>query len=242
MTAAWTLSIVAITSCRFVKVDGAMEGEEFGSMGLYWFESRFEGCFFINVQDFSLASNAPYWAGRKMNIARITSALSTFFASWILGTMWLGICCGCLHGKVTRIIIGTVIILNAALFCGIFTIFGSQSCRSGCSFHNGSICAVFAVIGYLIAAIILFSAPSGEFGKKKENASPSAAATGAASAAAPTVVIEKTVRDDGTIVTKTTTTNPDGSKTIEESVESPPELPPPVAVPAHAVVIGDEKV
>lgn len=44
---------------------------------------------------------------------------------------------------------------------------------------------------------------------------------GAAAAPAGQVTVEKTVeeRADGTKVTKTTTTNPDGSKTVEETVE-----------------------
>ena len=144
MTAGWVLSCIAIATCNFVSVDGRNEAGAFSGMGLYWFQSRFQQCFFLDFQ--SVGGNVPFWAGSKMNAARICSALSAFWAFCVMCVQWMGVCCGCFHGNFMRKTIGAMSMCICALMGGIFAVFSSSSCNSGCSMALGAWCAVFAMV------------------------------------------------------------------------------------------------
>mmetsp|Transcript_27446 Transcript_27446/g.60148 ORF Transcript_27446/g.60148 Transcript_27446/m.60148 type:complete len:234 (+) Transcript_27446:232-933(+) len=233
MTAGWILSVIAIATCNFVSVDGDNEAGAFTGMGLYWFESRFSQCFFLDFD--GVGGNVPYWVGTKMNAARITSALSSFWAFCVMWLMWMGVCCGCFHGNCMRKTVGIMSMGICALMGGIFAVFSSSSCNSGCSMAMGAYCAVFSMLSYFICGIICCCIPHSKHDNDDIAQQGPPAAPAAAAATAPagdTVAVEKTVNADGSTVTKTTTTHPDGSKTVEEVVEAP----------LIAATVGDEKV
>ena len=108
-----------------------------------------------------------------------------------------------------------------ALFSGIWAVYGSFSCRGGCTFSYGSWCALFTMICWFVSGMILCCTKSGKHGDGDgdKNAAPAPAAVPVADAGETTV--EKFTNEDGTVVTKTTTTNADGSKTVEEVTETP---------------------
>ena len=97
MTLGFGLSIAAMSSCRFVEVDGVTDyGEEFSGVGLYWFESPDGQCFFMDPgfdpQDFDLqdldatdfgASDLDFWVAGKLIVARVFSATCRFWESTI---------------------------------------------------------------------------------------------------------------------------------------------------------------
>ena len=114
-----------------------------------------------------------------------------------------------------RTIIAISSLCLMALFSGIWAVYGSFSCRGGCTFGRGSWCALFTMICWLVSGLILCREKSSDHGDDENKAaSPAAAASGE-------VTVEKFTNEDGTVVTKTTTTNPDGSKTVEEVKETP---------------------
>mmetsp|Transcript_10103 Transcript_10103/g.28349 ORF Transcript_10103/g.28349 Transcript_10103/m.28349 type:complete len:257 (+) Transcript_10103:108-878(+) len=225
-TIGFCLSVISIATCSFVTSDGENEGGEFVGFGLFWFEAPTNvfgnQCFFFDWD--SPLGNVPYWTGRKINAARICACLASFFAFWLMCVMWMGMCCGCLHGKVMRTLLAISSFFLMALFGGIFAIYGSFSCRGGCSFNKGSWCALFTMICWFISGMILCCTPSSH--NDGDDGKASAAASPVAGAAAPaqgeqSVAVETFTNEDGTVVTKTTTTNPDGSKQIEEVTETP---------------------
>ena len=132
-------------------------------------------------------------------------------------------CCGCLHGKVMRKVVAISCFVLMGLFSGIWAVYGSFSCRGGCTFSYGSWCALFTMVAWFVAGLILCCTKSGKHDDDDDGAkaSPAPAGVPVADADAGETTVEKFTNEDGTVVTKTTTTNPDGSKTVEEVTETP---------------------
>ena len=232
MTLGFGLSIAAMSSCRFVEVDGVTDyGEEFSGVGLYWFESPDGQCFFMDPgfdpQDFDLqdldatdfgASDLDFWVAGKLIVARVFSACSALLSAGMMFMLWFGVCCGCCHGKCLRSTIAVVSIVICAIMGLIFIVFSAQPwCSDGCSFNTGSAYALVAMICYLFCAVVLCLVkseipPSG--GNPQQPA-------GKPAAGGPTVTEERTENPDGSITTTKTTIHPDGGQTIEETTETP---------------------
>lgn len=152
----------------------------------------------------------------------LLQCIASFFAFGMTCLLWSGICCGCLHGKVMRQVLALFSFCLMALYSGIWAVYGSFTCRGGCSFSYGSWCALFTMIAWFVTGMILCCTPSSHHddADSKKEAAPVAAASAPAEGES-NVSVDKVENEDGSIVTKTTTTNPDGSKTVEETTETP---------------------
>ena len=93
--------------------------------------------------------------------------------------LWSGICCGCLHGKVMRQVLALFSFCLMALYSGIWAVYGSFTCRGGCSFSYGSWCALFTTIAWFVTGTILCCTPSSHHNDadSKKEAAPVAAAS-----------------------------------------------------------------
>jgi len=78
------------------------------------------------------------------------------------------------------------------------------------------------MIAWFVTGTILCCTPSSHHDDvvSKKEAAPVVAAADPAEGES-NVSVDKVEHEDGSIVTRTTTTNPDGSKTVEETTETP---------------------
>lgn len=186
-----------------------------------------------------------FWTDVYMWLARVSGLISCMigFILWI--ALWSSMCCPCSLKRRCRITFGIFALSCAILAGGMFFAFGYSDCsgEKGCSLGFSSTVNIVTIVFYFTASMLCFFAPTDETynepmvpptasennynedenqqNYEKGQTIPYGAPTAAIEDEVNNLVIETTTNADGTTVTKKITANPDGSKTVEETVVSP---------------------
>lgn len=170
-----------------------------------------------------------WWNDSALNWARGFAMTSNVVSliSWVV--MWCGFCCGCSNARGWRVTFGIIaigccvmtgmsfLVLNSELFCT----------TNECRISRGGTFNIIAMVFFGVGGILCVASPD------KSPASPPMYAEGPNATsvssskqqqpyaiAQPLHVQTETVHHaNGTIVSKKVTTHPDGSKTVEETIQ-----------------------
>mmetsp|Transcript_13573 Transcript_13573/g.20651 ORF Transcript_13573/g.20651 Transcript_13573/m.20651 type:complete len:426 (+) Transcript_13573:195-1472(+) len=205
-----------------------------------------------------------YWTSFWINVARFGGSFAALigFFTWL--GMWCAFCCGCFNSRCCRMGYAAVAITCCFSASCMFFVYESSSCNSGCALGTGGILAIVSIILYFITGILCCCIPKSESVEEEpKEETPKGATTkdveDPEDPAVPVVpvpvvpppsepetepenepdsrtevLVEKTREEDGTIVVKKTTTHPDGTKTVEETIERGPAPVPTAATAAVA--------
>mmetsp|Transcript_20197 Transcript_20197/g.30372 ORF Transcript_20197/g.30372 Transcript_20197/m.30372 type:complete len:304 (+) Transcript_20197:25-936(+) len=104
----------------------------------------------------SVGDTVTYWAGVWINVARFGGTLAAVMGLFTWIGMWcaFGCCCGCWKNRCCRMGYAAVALCCCLFTSGMFLVFESPYCQSGCALGTGGILAIVSALLYFITGIL----------------------------------------------------------------------------------------
>jgi hypothetical protein len=201
LTIAAILSMLVLCNCRFVEAGNSSYSYSYDIAGI-WAGCVSSSYYSNNYMSFSVHQNdGARKAAMSFGLIACIVGVTAMIGLWPItcrpySRMWINI-------------IGVTIILACCSQLATLSMLGTEYCQAfGCRLGWGGIMSIIAAILWLISAIGVFLIP------KPVESTPTTRQT-----AGEMINITETIQLDGTKVTEKVTTSPDGTKTIERTIE-----------------------